>query len=277
MNDNSKCDAVYCGNLSEVARHKRGDIRLFGRNGFHTALWISRGRAKVTVNGETHIIPHETGVIIDAEAPKMIAVSDTSFGSVMALRANEDFTIPGPYLEAHIPNIGEQQKLSGFMEYVMAEKERAAFGADAASYHLAHYYFVHLARLAKAPVKTTSASQRLMARFTALLEQDLGTGNGLSDYADTLQVTTTHLTRVCQQMNGCSATQLIQDRVLAEAKHLLATTSRPMIRISADLGFSSPAYFTRLFSQKTGLAPTEFRRRHSPVKHDPTLHRAAAE
>ena len=277
MIDSYNQNAVYCGNLTEVARYQRSEIRLCGCNGYHTALWVSRGKAKLTVDGGTYAISGETGVIIDAEAPKIIEVADGSFGSIMALRANEDFTLPAPFLVAHVPNIGEQQKLTGFMEYVAGEQSETSFGAGAASYHLAHYYIVHLARLAKMPPERTTSGQKLMSRFARLLEQNHASGNGLSEYADRLQVTTTHLTRVCQKLNGKSATQFIQDRVFAEAKYLLATTHRPVVDIGNDLGFSSPAYFTRLFSQKSGMAPTEFRRKNQPQPKPAAMAWAAAE
>lgn len=277
MNDNYDSNAVYCGNLTEVARYQRPEMRLCGCNGYHTALWISRGRARLTVDGRTRTISGETGVIIDANTPKMIEISNGSFGTILALRANGDFQLPEPCLIAHVPNIGEQQKLAGFMEYLAGEQSRASFGADAAKFHLAHYYFVHLARLTDKPAGKINGSQRLMAKFARLLERNFTTGNGLADYADELQVTTTHLTRVCQQLNDRSATQFIHDRVLAEARYLLATTHRPVVTIGRDLGFSSPAYFTRLFSQKAGLAPTEFRRDRQPQPAPPAMALAAAE
>jgi AraC family transcriptional activator of pobA len=277
MNSTYDTNNVYCGNLTEVARYQRPEIRLCGCNGYHTALWISRGKAKLTVDGQTRTIPSETGVIIDAAAPKMIEISNGSFGTVLALRATGDFYLPAPQMVAHIPNIGEQQKLAGFMEYLTDEQSHDAFGADAAKFHLAHYYFVHLARLARQPAAKRTCGQKLMSRFARLLEQNFANGDGLSDYADTLRVTTTHLTRVCQTLNGKSATQFIQDRVLAEARHMLATTHRPVVAIGADLGFSSPAYFTRLFSHKAGMAPTEFRRDNQPQPKVPPLAWAAAE
>ena len=51
MNDSYNQNAVHCGNLTEVARYQRPEIRLSGCNGYHTALWISRGRAKLNVDG----------------------------------------------------------------------------------------------------------------------------------------------------------------------------------------------------------------------------------
>ena len=118
-----------------------------------------------------------------------------------------------------------------------------------------------IARMAQKHVKVPkeNASQRLMQAFVNMLERDFRTSRPLAEYARELGVTPTHLTRVCQQVNGKSASRLIQDRVLAEARMMLTNTDRKILEISDHLGFSSPAYFTRLFSQKQGVTPKAFR------------------
>jgi AraC-like DNA-binding protein len=49
---------------------------------------------------------------------------------------------------------------------------------------------------------------------------------------------------------------------LDRAKQLLATTDTAVAAIARALGFADAYYFSRLFSAREGLAPTEFRRRH---------------
>jgi len=46
-----------------------------------------------------------------------------------------------------------------------------------------------------------------------------------------------------------------------EAKELLANTSLSAGEIAAHVGFSSPYYFSRIFSKKVGASPTAYRRR----------------
>ncbi|MEZ5912190.1 MAG: helix-turn-helix transcriptional regulator [Paracoccaceae bacterium] len=83
---------------------------------------------------------------------------------------------------------------------------------------------------------------------------------GVADYASALGVTPTHLTRVCNKTCGRSAHDLLQDRVLFEARRMLAETKLPVKDVSAQLGFASAAYFTRAFQHRTGKTPTQFRR-----------------
>ncbi|HDR29511.1 helix-turn-helix domain-containing protein, partial [Rhodovulum sp.] len=72
--------------------------------------------------------------------------------------------------------------------------------------------------------------------------------------------TSTHLTRTCNQTCGRSASDLLAERKIGEARRLLADTRAPIKEIAAALGYASPAYFTRAFQSRTGTTPTAFRK-----------------
>jgi AraC-like DNA-binding protein len=112
----------------------------------------------------------------------------------------------------------------------------------------------------QADVKRPTAAKRLASRYSALLERDFRSGHGVADYATELGVTPTHLSRVCRESCGRSASDLLQDRRLYEARRLLAETREPVKTIAHTLGFTSPAYFTRAFHAKIGKTPSQFRR-----------------
>ena len=99
-----------------------------------------------------------------------------------------------------------------------------------------------------------------MARYTALLELNFRRGISVGELACELGITATHLTRCCQETCGRSAIELLQDRRIFEARHLLSDTDMPVGKIGESLGFTSPAYFTRAFQHRTGLSPSAFRR-----------------
>jgi AraC-like DNA-binding protein len=111
-----------------------------------------------------------------------------------------------------------------------------------------------------AEAKRPLAAQRLARRYADLLERDFRSGQGVGDYARLLGVTPTHLSRVCNQTCGRSASDLLHDRLIFEARKLLTETRIPINAISAELGFTSPAYFTRAFQHRTGKTPSAFRR-----------------
>lgn len=101
----------------------------------------------------------------------------------------------------------------------------------------------------------------LVTDFEALLEQHYLEHWTVERYARALAVSPTHLSRVTRKVTGQPATRLIRDRLMLEARRNLVYTSMPINRIAYALGFRDPAYFTRVFSRATGIAPQDFRRR----------------
>jgi AraC family transcriptional activator of pobA len=103
----------------------------------------------------------------------------------------------------------------------------------------------------------------LFARFEALLEQHFLDHWTVSQYAAALSITPTHLSRVARSATGRAASHLIAERIVREARRNLVYTSLPVSAIAYRLGFNDPAYFSRLFSESTGLSPSRFREKVS--------------
>lgn len=100
----------------------------------------------------------------------------------------------------------------------------------------------------------------LFRRFQAILEERYSDHLPLGHYARELSVTPAHLSRICRELAGRSAQALLHERLLLEAKRLLAFTALPVQAIATDLGFADAAYFTRFFSERVGRSPGAFRR-----------------
>ena len=62
-----------------------------------------------------------------------------------------------------------------------------------------------------------------------------------------------------KQQFGKTPTQLIQDRVILEAKKLLHLTHKSVKEISAELNFEDEFYFSRYFKKSVGLSPLRYR------------------
>ena len=120
-----------------------------------------------------------------------------------------------------------------------------------------------VAREASAGAAAAAATSNLtmVQRFQSMLEEHYLEHWSVSDYASALGITATHLSRVTRALHGRSATHLIVDRVVREARRNLAYTGLPVSSIAFSLGFKDPAYFTRVFSRAAGLSPSAFRER----------------
>ena len=171
--------------------------------------------------------------------------------------------LPGQPLHLRIRDVHSQQELNMMLDMIQREADADTAGHERAALHHLGLLGVWLERQAikAAPDQPKpDAAKRLVARFTEVLERDFRTGAGVGDMAAALGITTTHLTRCCRLACGRSAIDLLQDRRIFEARKMLSETSLPVKRIGEQIGFTSPAYFTRAFQHRTGLAPTAFRR-----------------
>jgi len=81
-------------------------------------------------------------------------------------------------------------------------------------------------------------------------------------YADQLNISTKHLNRVVKQTIQKTTSQLISERIILEAKRLMAHSSGNLANIAYTLEFSDYAYFSKFFKSKTGMTPLEFRKKY---------------
>lgn len=65
-----------------------------------------------------------------------------------------------------------------------------------------------------------------------------------------------------KQATGCSPQQYLIQQRITNAMHLLDTTEYSVAQVAAAVGYANPQYFHRLFRKRTGMTPTEYRRRN---------------
>ncbi len=82
----------------------------------------------------------------------------------------------------------------------------------------------------------------------------------VKDLAENLHVSPGYLSDILKRETGLSAQEHIHYFLIEKAKNGLLGSSRSVSEIAFSLGFEYPQYFSRLFRQKTGLSPQEFRR-----------------
>ncbi|MNQ85068.1 Bifunctional transcriptional activator/DNA repair enzyme AdaA [compost metagenome] len=78
-------------------------------------------------------------------------------------------------------------------------------------------------------------------------------------FAEHLNLSSNYFGDLIKKETGKSAQDYIQTKVIHVAKKLIFDDSKSISEIAYELGFSYPQHFTRLFKQKVGVSPKEFR------------------
>ncbi|RLJ31023.1 AraC-like DNA-binding protein [Chryseobacterium sp. 7] len=102
--------------------------------------------------------------------------------------------------------------------------------------------------------------------FSRHLEIHFREKHNVAEYAELLHIAPKTLTHKFKNLNLESPNQFIINRILLEAKRLLFYTDKPVKEIAYDLGYEDPAYFNRLFTNKTGSTPSNFKKNYSSGK-----------
>jgi AraC-like DNA-binding protein len=77
--------------------------------------------------------------------------------------------------------------------------------------------------------------------------------------ADQLNLSANYFGDLIKKETGKSAQEYIQSKVIDVAKEKIFDTSKSLSEIAYGLGFKYPQHFTRLFKQRVGYSPIEYR------------------
>ncbi len=95
----------------------------------------------------------------------------------------------------------------------------------------------------------------------SLVEKHYREHRPISFYTERLHVNTQKLNALCKLQLNKTVNQLLHDRLLAEAKRLLAYSSSTVSEIAYELNFNDNSYFNRFFKRLEHLTPEQFRDR----------------
>lgn len=105
------------------------------------------------------------------------------------------------------------------------------------------------------------AESHELIRFQNLLEQHFTTEKAPAFYASKFFLSTSAFGKKIRKQFGKTPSQLIQDRVVLEAKKMLHLTHKSIKEIAAELNFEDEFYFSRYFKKHVGLSPLHYRER----------------
>lgn len=111
-----------------------------------------------------------------------------------------------------------------------------------------------------------TANQDILTRFESLLDNYFATDlphiiglPSVAYFADKLNLSANYFGDLIKKETGKTAQEYIQLRLIDLAKEKIFDTHKSISEIAYELGFKYPQHFTRLFKQKVGVTPNEYR------------------
>ena len=97
-------------------------------------------------------------------------------------------------------------------------------------------------------------------RFLAKVEEQMGNSElNVDQLASELGLGRSQFYRKIKALTNYSPVELLRRLRLQRSRHLLTTTEKSVSEIAYEVGFSTPAYFTKCFRHAFGKTPTELR------------------
>jgi len=78
-------------------------------------------------------------------------------------------------------------------------------------------------------------------------------------FADELHLSANYFGDLIKKETGQSAKEFIQNKTIEVAKNKVFESDKTVNEIAYELGFKYPQHFSRLFKQKVGVTPSDYR------------------
>ncbi|GAB5557174.1 MAG: hypothetical protein SchgKO_13870 [Schleiferiaceae bacterium] len=112
-------------------------------------------------------------------------------------------------------------------------------------------------------IKAVSIDEAFLGRLDQVIDENMDNENfDMKKLSDELYMSRTQIHRKLKALTEMSTTQYIRTYKLKKAYREIVNKTGNISEISYRFGFSSPAYFTRIFKEEFGVSPSEASKNH---------------
>jgi AraC-like DNA-binding protein len=108
----------------------------------------------------------------------------------------------------------------------------------------------------------TNHPQPLYERFMQLLVKECPRLHKVNEFAELLNTTPQNLNIICRKHAGKSASEIITNQLLLEAKRYILHTDNTINEVAEILSFTDPSNFVKFFKRYEKITPIQFRNKY---------------
>lgn len=262
-------DLIHCESIPERSKLHAWEIKPHRHSDLVQLLYVQSGQATLKVEDLVTHIDTPSLQVVPALSVHTFKFREDVQGHVLSL-AQPLAEQLGTLLNSTVLSTAacyavgtEKRHLDGVFAAITQEYNQHQPGRDPMLQSLITVLTVWLGRrnlaLTSAQASQLDRGREYLQVFTRTLEQRFREHLPIEHYAQALGISAAHLNALCRRLSGQSALQMINQRLVLEAKRDLVYTAMTVNQVSDSLGFSEPAYFSRFFKRCTGQSPKQFR------------------
>lgn len=262
-------DLIHCESIPARSRLHDWQIKPHRHGDLVQLLYVQAGQAELEVEGQINCVKQASLQVVPAFSVHGFGFSEDIQGYILSLAQPLVDTLSAavdgtPLATAACYSLDSQEGyIKTLFDSIVEEYSEQGLGRELMLQSLVSALLVWVARRSQAldctEAKAPDRGRDHLQRFTSLLAMHYREHRPIDFYASELSLSAAHLNALCRRLAGQSALQLINQRLLLEAKRSLVYTAMTVNQVSDSLGFSEPAYFSRFFKRCSGVTPKAFR------------------
>jgi AraC family transcriptional regulator len=129
---------------------------------------------------------------------------------------------------------------------------------------LTHLFAAHLVEQYAAINEKTSEYRgglpiRQLRRVQDYVAEHLSDEISIDRLAKLVELSSSHFSHVFKETAGMTPLQYVTRERITRAQQMMRETSRSLIEVALEVGYTSPSHFAQVFRRVVGVTPTEFR------------------
>ncbi|MDD2899180.1 MAG: helix-turn-helix transcriptional regulator [Desulfuromonadaceae bacterium] len=245
------------------------NVRSPHRHSYQEIIWVRQGAAVHLLDGDVVEYPSQTLLIVPKGRVHRFAPTPDCLGC--AIRFKEEFLPHRSHLlfsqfTGHTALHLDAEQSACIETYLSLLSSESRL-SDPYQLHALQYLFgAFITKLEEIRLQSSEMIPHdftrtlcIWDRLNTLIEQKFKTEHAVSFYAAELGLSQRKLGDVVKLYTGKYVSDVIDDRLIAEAKRLLIFSSLTIKEIAFELGFEEHSYFTKVFKKLTGKTPSDFK------------------